>query len=85
MSICLHKRGRRRLVKIGVAIPASSWPDEETSGRVEYGVRAERLGFDCLWANDHLWIELVGPRRPTLPDPLVLLSYLAAKTTASSA
>jgi len=72
-------------VKLGVALPVSSWPDEDDGWPVErvveYGVRAERLGFDGLWANDHFWIELFGPRRPTLPDPFVLLSHLAAKTT----
>jgi len=72
-------------VKLGVALPVSSWPDEDdvwpVERVVEYGVRAERLGFDCLWANDHFWIELSGRRRPTLPDPFVLLSHLAAKTT----
>jgi alkanesulfonate monooxygenase SsuD/methylene tetrahydromethanopterin reductase-like flavin-dependent oxidoreductase (luciferase family) len=71
-------------VQLGVALPASSWPDEDdvwpVERVVEYGLRAERLGFDCLWANDHFWIELFGPRRPTLPDPFVLLSYLAART-----
>jgi alkanesulfonate monooxygenase SsuD/methylene tetrahydromethanopterin reductase-like flavin-dependent oxidoreductase (luciferase family) len=72
-------------VKIGVALPSSSWPDLDdvwpVERVVEYGVRAEKLGFDCLWANDHFWIDLFGPRRPTCPEPFALLSYLAAKTS----
>jgi len=72
-------------MKFGVAIPSASWPDQDdvwpVERVVEYGLRAEQLGFDCLWVNDHYWIELFGPRRPTCPEPFALLSYLAAKTT----
>jgi alkanesulfonate monooxygenase SsuD/methylene tetrahydromethanopterin reductase-like flavin-dependent oxidoreductase (luciferase family) len=77
--------GRALDVTFGVALPSASWPDQDevwpVERIVEYGVRAERLGFDCLWANDHFWIELFGPRRPADPEPLVLLSHLAARTT----
>jgi probable F420-dependent oxidoreductase len=72
-------------VKVGVAVPSSGWPDLDdvwpVERVVEYGLRAERLGFDCLWVNDHHWIEARGVRRPTCPEPFVLLSYLAAETT----
>jgi alkanesulfonate monooxygenase SsuD/methylene tetrahydromethanopterin reductase-like flavin-dependent oxidoreductase (luciferase family) len=71
-------------VNIGVALPTADWPDEDevwpVERIVEYGIRAERLGFDCLWANDHFWIDF-GTRRPTCPDPLVLLSHLAGRTS----
>jgi alkanesulfonate monooxygenase SsuD/methylene tetrahydromethanopterin reductase-like flavin-dependent oxidoreductase (luciferase family) len=72
-------------VKFGLAVPSSSWPDLDdiwpVERVVEYCVHAERLGFDCVWVNDHYWIELFGPRRPTCPEPLALLSYVAAKTS----
>ena len=71
-------------VKIGVALPHASWPDQDDAWPieriVEYGIRAEELGFDSLWTNDHFFIELWGPRVPTGPEPIALLSYLAART-----
>src|SRR5919201_6560985 len=83
--MALESALRIRDVEIGVALPSASWPDEDdvwpVERVVEYGVRAERLGFDCLWANDHFWIELFGPRRPADPEPFALLSYLAARTS----
>ncbi len=70
-------------MKLGVALPTADWPDVDevwpVERIVEYGIRAEELGFDCLWANDHYWIEF-GVRRPTCPDPFVLHSYLAGRT-----
>ena len=45
---------------------------------VSYSVRAEELGFDSLWAWDHL---LLGSARPfPVLDSLTLLGYLAAHT-----
>ncbi len=71
-------------MKIGVALPTADWPDEDrvwpVERIVEYGLRAEQLGFHSLWANDHFWIDF-GTRRPTCPDPFVLLSYLAGRTS----
>jgi alkanesulfonate monooxygenase SsuD/methylene tetrahydromethanopterin reductase-like flavin-dependent oxidoreductase (luciferase family) len=71
-------------VKIGVALPHASWPHEDDvwpiERIVEYGLRAEELGFDSVWTNDHFFVEVWGPRRPTGPEPFVLLSYLAART-----
>ena len=43
-------------------------------------VRFERLGYDSVWAADHLFIERDGERR-ALHDPLVLFAHAAARTS----
>jgi alkanesulfonate monooxygenase SsuD/methylene tetrahydromethanopterin reductase-like flavin-dependent oxidoreductase (luciferase family) len=43
-------------------------------------VRFERLGFDSVWAADHLFVERNGERR-TGHDPLVLFAHAAARTS----
>src|SRR5205814_4615212 len=43
-------------------------------------VRFERLGYDSVWAADHLFVEREG-RRGTGHDPLVLFAYAAARTS----
>jgi probable F420-dependent oxidoreductase len=53
---------------------------------VEIAVRAEELGYDSLWAAEH--VALPSPRVPPSPmepedpigDPIVLLAHLAART-----
>lgn len=49
------------------------------AGLTEDIVRFERLGYDSVWAADHLFIERNGERRAS-HDPLVLFSYAAART-----
>jgi alkanesulfonate monooxygenase SsuD/methylene tetrahydromethanopterin reductase-like flavin-dependent oxidoreductase (luciferase family) len=71
-------------VKIGVALPQTTWPTGEVwplERIVDYGVRAEAAGYDSLWSNDHFFMEVGGRRRVSGGDPLVLLSYLAARTS----
>lgn len=71
-------------MKIGVALAQSSWPSGEVwplERIVEYGLRAERLGFQSLWTNDHAFLEDTGSRRLLGGEPIVLLSYLAGRTS----
>jgi alkanesulfonate monooxygenase SsuD/methylene tetrahydromethanopterin reductase-like flavin-dependent oxidoreductase (luciferase family) len=70
-------------MRIGVALAQASWPD----GRVwslgeitEYGVRAEQLGFDSVWTNDHAFLEDTGTRRLLGGEPLTTLGFLAGRT-----
>ena len=70
-------------MKIGVALAQSSWPDGRVwsfAEIVDYAERADRLGFDSVWTNDHFFLELGAPRRPSGPEPMVLLAHLAART-----
>jgi alkanesulfonate monooxygenase SsuD/methylene tetrahydromethanopterin reductase-like flavin-dependent oxidoreductase (luciferase family) len=71
-------------MKIGVALAQEDWPKVRTwslAEIVDFGVRAERAGFDSLWTNDHYFLELRGePRRIGFPEPFALLSHLAART-----
>ena len=52
-------------------------PDPQ--GLIAYALRAEALGFDSLWAWDHIFLG-VDPPFPVL-DSLTLLSAVAARTT----
>jgi len=53
---------------------------------VEIAVRAEELGYDSVWAGEH--VVMPSPRVPPSPmeptdpilDPVVLLAHLAART-----
>lgn len=70
-------------MKVGVALPMY----EPLTGRVrslpemgEDAELAERLGYDSLWVMDHIWVQR-GQRRGGGHDPMVLLAYLAARTS----
>lgn len=57
---------------------------EEVRTIVRLAIRAEELGFDSVWASDHVFnvgyvFERIG-HRPYY-DPLTILSYIAAVTT----
>jgi alkanesulfonate monooxygenase SsuD/methylene tetrahydromethanopterin reductase-like flavin-dependent oxidoreductase (luciferase family) len=72
-------------MRLGVALAQTDWPDAGSTWSfrqmADYGVRAERAGFDAVWCNDHFFLQFGdGPRRLALPDPLVLLSHLAGRT-----
>ncbi len=71
-------------MKIGIGLAQSSWPDVETTWSftqiAEYGVRAEAVGFDSLWTNDHFFFDLPGRARLAGPEPMTLLAYLAGRT-----
>src|SRR5438552_1528537 len=48
-------------------------------GLVEYGVRAEELGYDSVWVWDHTLLG-VNPNFPII-DSLTVLTGIAARTT----
>jgi probable F420-dependent oxidoreductase len=67
-------------VKVGLAVenftPAGKEPDVETI--IAYGRRAEELGFDSLWAWDHMFL---GSSRPfPFLESLTTLTMLARET-----
>ncbi len=69
-------------VSVGLAVenftPQSS--DPSPRALVEYARRAEELGFDSLWAWDHLFL---GARRPfSFYEALTTLTWLAPHTAA---
>jgi probable F420-dependent oxidoreductase len=67
-------------VPVGVFLPTFSGPGRrEASEIVAFARRAEELGFDSLWATDHL---LHGSRFYRVPwlDPLLVLSCAAGAT-----
>lgn len=52
-----------------------------TDQMVEQGVLAEQLGFDSIWATDHIIVPRVNvDPYGDLVEPLMTLSFLAAKT-----
>jgi len=68
-------------VSVGLAVenftPQSS--DPSPRALVEYARRAEELGYDSLWAWDHLFL---GARRPfPFYEALTTLTWLAAQTS----
>jgi alkanesulfonate monooxygenase SsuD/methylene tetrahydromethanopterin reductase-like flavin-dependent oxidoreductase (luciferase family) len=70
-------------MKVGVTIPAYELGSRRPKTFLEMAdtaLRAEELGYDSVWAMDHIFIERDGRPRPAGPDPLTFLSYLAART-----
>jgi alkanesulfonate monooxygenase SsuD/methylene tetrahydromethanopterin reductase-like flavin-dependent oxidoreductase (luciferase family) len=70
-------------VKFGIALPMYDLESGRTlrlAEMADFAQRAESLGYDSIWAMDHIWLENVG-RRTGGHDPLVILAYLAARTT----
>jgi alkanesulfonate monooxygenase SsuD/methylene tetrahydromethanopterin reductase-like flavin-dependent oxidoreductase (luciferase family) len=68
-------------MKVGVALPVCSWPDGRPWTFLEmagYGIKADALGFDSIWASDHYFLE---DGRSAGPDPMILLAYLAGRTS----
>ena len=68
---------------MGLTIPAyelSSRRPKTFQEMADNALRAEELGYDSVWAMDHIFVERDGRRRPAGPDPLTFLSYLAART-----
>ena len=73
-----------RGVKVGVMLP-----NHDAAGRTltlaevaAYAARAERLGFDSVWASDHFHGDDRAPGGAGgRHDPLLALAYLAAHTT----
>ncbi len=68
-------------LRIGVFLPTFVGPDGRSGEQIAaFAQRAEELGFDSLWATDHL---LHGNRFYDVPwlDPIVALTYAAAATS----
>jgi alkanesulfonate monooxygenase SsuD/methylene tetrahydromethanopterin reductase-like flavin-dependent oxidoreductase (luciferase family) len=73
-------------MRVGVGLPVRSWPVNRSwspAEIVDYAMRADRLGFDSVWTIDHFPVEGFNSELETLagPDPLTLLSFIAARTT----
>ncbi|MFC5829548.1 LLM class flavin-dependent oxidoreductase [Nonomuraea insulae] len=58
--------------RLGVLLPTNHSQWDDARRLVDFGVRAERLGYDSVWAND----TLLGPR----VEPLAMLAALAPAT-----
>jgi probable F420-dependent oxidoreductase len=66
---------------VGVFLPTFTGPQGRTGPELAtFAQHAEQLGFDSVWATDHL---LHSSRFYAVPwlDPIVSLSYVAAKTS----
>ncbi|MFB9474732.1 LLM class flavin-dependent oxidoreductase [Nonomuraea salmonea] len=59
-------------VHMGVLLPTNQGQWDDAQQLIDMGVRAERLGYDSVWAND----TLLGPRL----EPLATLAALATAT-----
>ncbi|MEV4567407.1 LLM class flavin-dependent oxidoreductase [Nonomuraea sp. NPDC049419] len=59
-------------VRMGVLLPTNQSQWDDARQLIDMGVRAERLGYDSVWAND----TLLGPRL----EPLATLAALATAT-----
>ncbi|MFJ2031512.1 LLM class flavin-dependent oxidoreductase [Streptosporangium sp. NPDC087985] len=59
-------------MRLGVLLPTNHSQWDDARRLVDFGVRAERLGYDSVWAND----TLLGPR----VEPLAMLAALASAT-----
>lgn len=62
----------------------NNWGIEDAQALVALGCRAEALGFDSVWAHDHVFnvghvLDRIGGR--PYYEPLTLLSFVAARTT----
>jgi FMNH2-dependent dimethyl sulfone monooxygenase len=70
-------------MRIGVALAQNTFPGERPwslKETVAYGERAEQLGFDSLWTNDHFFVDVDDRRLAQGSEALTLLAYLAART-----
>jgi alkanesulfonate monooxygenase SsuD/methylene tetrahydromethanopterin reductase-like flavin-dependent oxidoreductase (luciferase family) len=70
-------------MKVGVTIPAyelGSGRARSFEAMVGDAVSAERLGYDSVWVMDHFFIDRGGRRFVGGPEPLALLSQVAART-----
>jgi probable F420-dependent oxidoreductase len=62
----------------------NNWGIEDAQALVGLAARAEALGFDSVWAHDHVFnvghvLDRIGGR--PYYEPLTLLSFVAARTT----
>jgi probable F420-dependent oxidoreductase len=78
-------------MRFGLAVPTGTEgmiypiPYADPEQAVELALAAERLGFDSVWANDHVttqaYVRAEFAEPPRYYDPYVYLSYVAARTT----
>jgi probable F420-dependent oxidoreductase len=68
-------------MKFGICLPIRIEADAGTN--VNIARTAEELGFDSVWASDHVIMpeNRVGMFSENFYDPFVLLSYISAETT----
>jgi alkanesulfonate monooxygenase SsuD/methylene tetrahydromethanopterin reductase-like flavin-dependent oxidoreductase (luciferase family) len=70
-------------VKVGLALPTvdiQTGRPAKLSYLAARAEQAEEAGFDSVWVMDHYWTERAQARRGA-HDPMVTLSYLAARTS----
>jgi probable F420-dependent oxidoreductase len=66
-------------LRIGLALPTA--PELSTpEALTELVAAAERLGYDSLWANDHVLLPASAPEMAHQLDCLALLAWLCART-----
>jgi alkanesulfonate monooxygenase SsuD/methylene tetrahydromethanopterin reductase-like flavin-dependent oxidoreductase (luciferase family) len=68
-------------MQVGVLLVFQNWHENMSDGEMfvqeaELGVLAEQYGFDSVWSTEHHFDDY-----SMCPDPLQLLSYLAARTS----
>ena len=72
-----------RSVKVGVTLKMydyGSYRPRSLADIAEQARRAEELGFDSVWAMDHVFIQRAGGR-VLAHEPMVVLAHTAAQTT----
>lgn len=69
------------MMKFGICLPIRR--DTSLEFNVELGVRAESLGFDSVWASDHIAVpnKQVGRFTQYFYDPFILLSAISSETS----
>ncbi|MEO6126160.1 MAG: LLM class flavin-dependent oxidoreductase, partial [Ilumatobacteraceae bacterium] len=78
------------MMKFGLGVPTGTEgmmypvPYADPSEAVHLAVRAEQLGFESVWGNDHVstqqYVRKEFPDPPRFYDPLTYLSFVAART-----
>lgn len=78
-------------MRFGLGIPTGGEglmypvPFADASGVVDLALEAEELGFDSVWANDHIvtqsYVAEQFSQPPRYYDPLMMLSNIAARTS----
>ena len=68
-------------MKFGITLPILR--NVEPHANIEIGKKAEELGFDSIWASDHIVLpnKYIGRFTETFYDPFVLLASIAAHTS----
>ena len=68
-------------MRFGVCLPTFRYGAEPTQEHIRcVALKAEDLGYDSLWAGDHVLVPSDKKRMAFFTDPLVTLSYLAGVT-----